>query len=95
MTGGHRRTQLPSADYSGPLARSTLTSMTATSDPTVEDRTLLRAWLGPPRFEPLRGDRIEQVTAFVAPWVYRRFGEVEGSMTPDAFRRFGLPDELP
>jgi RNA polymerase sigma-70 factor (ECF subfamily) len=43
----------------------------------------------------LRGDRIDQVTAFVAPWVYRRFGEVEGSMTPDAFRRFGLPDELP
>jgi RNA polymerase sigma-70 factor (ECF subfamily) len=43
----------------------------------------------------LRGDRIEQVTAFVAPWVYQRFGDVPGSMSPEAFRRFGLPDELP
>ena len=43
----------------------------------------------------LRGSRIVAVTGFVAPWVYRRFGELPGLMTPEAFRRFGLPDELP
>ena len=43
----------------------------------------------------LRGTRIAQVTGFVSPWVFARFGDVEGSMTPEAFRRFGLPDELP
>jgi RNA polymerase sigma-70 factor (ECF subfamily) len=43
----------------------------------------------------LRGDRIDEVTAFVAPWVYERFGDVAGVMTPAMFRRFGMPDELP
>jgi len=43
----------------------------------------------------LRGARIAEVTAFLAPWVFQRFGDVPGHMTPDAFRRFGLPDEVP
>ncbi|HEY0343050.1 MAG TPA: sigma-70 family RNA polymerase sigma factor [Solirubrobacteraceae bacterium] len=43
----------------------------------------------------LRDDRIDEVTAFVAPWVYERFGDVAGVMTPGMFRRFGLADELP
>jgi RNA polymerase sigma-70 factor (ECF subfamily) len=43
----------------------------------------------------LRDDRIDDVTAFLAPWVFQRFGDVPGVMTPDVFRRFGLPDELP
>ncbi len=43
----------------------------------------------------LRGARIAQVTAFLAPWLYERFGELPGHMTPDAFRRFGLPTEVP
>jgi RNA polymerase sigma-70 factor (ECF subfamily) len=43
----------------------------------------------------LRGDRIAEVTAFLAPWVFRRFGDVPGHMTPDAFARFGLPDQVP
>jgi RNA polymerase sigma-70 factor, ECF subfamily len=43
----------------------------------------------------LHGTRIDEVTAFVAPWVYQRFGDVAGVMTPAMFRRFGLPDELP
>jgi RNA polymerase sigma-70 factor (ECF subfamily) len=43
----------------------------------------------------LEGSRIAQVTAFLAPWLYGRFGELPGHMTPDAFRRFGLPDEVP
>jgi RNA polymerase sigma-70 factor (ECF subfamily) len=43
----------------------------------------------------LRGSRIAQVTAFLAPWLYGRFGELPGHMTPDAFRRFGLPDDVP
>jgi len=43
----------------------------------------------------LRGTRIAEVTAFLAPWVFRRFGELPGVMTPDAFGRFGLPPELP
>ncbi len=42
----------------------------------------------------LRGAQIAEVTAFLAPWVFRRFGDVPGHMTPDAFRRFGLPDEV-
>jgi RNA polymerase sigma-70 factor (ECF subfamily) len=43
----------------------------------------------------LRGDRIADVTAFLAPWVFRRFGDVPGHMTPAAFARFGLPDRVP
>jgi RNA polymerase sigma-70 factor, ECF subfamily len=43
----------------------------------------------------LRGDRIAAVTAFLAPWVFRRFGDVPGHMTPDAFARFGLPETFP
>jgi RNA polymerase sigma-70 factor (ECF subfamily) len=43
----------------------------------------------------IRGDKIEEVTAFLSPWVFQRFGDIEGSMTLDAFRRFGLPDEVP
>ena len=42
----------------------------------------------------LRDDRIEQVTGFIAPWVFARFGETEGVMTPDAFARFGLPESV-
>ena len=33
----------------------------------------------------LRGDRIEAVTAFLAPWVFNRFGDIPGNMTPDVF----------
>jgi RNA polymerase sigma-70 factor (ECF subfamily) len=43
----------------------------------------------------LSGTAIHAVTGFVSPWVFQRFGEVPGSMTPEAFRRFGLPDEFP
>jgi hypothetical protein len=43
----------------------------------------------------LRGTRISDVTGFVSPWVSERFGETADLMTPEAFRRFGLPDELP
>jgi RNA polymerase sigma-70 factor (ECF subfamily) len=43
----------------------------------------------------LRGARIDEVTAFLAPWLFRRFGDMAGVMTPAMFRRFGLPDELP
>jgi RNA polymerase sigma-70 factor, ECF subfamily len=39
----------------------------------------------------LRGDKVVDVTAFLAPWVFRRFGEAEGFMTEDMFARFGLP----
>jgi RNA polymerase sigma-70 factor, ECF subfamily len=39
----------------------------------------------------LRGDKVADVTAFLAPWVYRRFGEAEGFMTEEMFARFGLP----
>ena len=38
---------------------------------------------------------IAGVTGFLAPWVFRRFGDLPGVMTADAFRRFGLPDDLP
>ena len=43
----------------------------------------------------LRGSQIAAVTGYVAPLIYRRFGELPGLMTPAAFRRFGLPDTLP
>jgi RNA polymerase sigma-70 factor (ECF subfamily) len=43
----------------------------------------------------LRGTAIEGVTGFVSPWVAQRFGEVGGFMTPEVFRGFDLPDELP
>ena len=42
----------------------------------------------------LRDDRINAVTAFLAPWVFARFGDVDGGMTPEAFARFGLPAAL-
>jgi RNA polymerase sigma-70 factor, ECF subfamily len=41
----------------------------------------------------LRGDKVADVTAFLAPWVYSRFGEAEGFMTEEFFARFGLPAE--
>jgi RNA polymerase sigma-70 factor (ECF subfamily) len=41
----------------------------------------------------LRGDRVVDVTAFLAPWVFSRFGEADGFMTEDMFARFGLPAE--
>jgi RNA polymerase sigma-70 factor (ECF subfamily) len=41
----------------------------------------------------LRGDKVVDVTAFLAPWVFRRFGEAEGFMTEEMFARFGLPAE--
>jgi RNA polymerase sigma-70 factor, ECF subfamily len=43
----------------------------------------------------LRGTEIAEVTGFVAPWVFQRFGEVPGLMTPDFFARFGLPRRVP
>ncbi len=43
----------------------------------------------------LRGSRIRDVTGFVVPWVSERFGEAAGPVTPQTFRRFGLPEELP
>jgi len=43
----------------------------------------------------LSGDKIRSVTAFLAPWLFERFGEEAGVMTPEMYRRFGLPDELP
>ncbi len=42
----------------------------------------------------LRGDRVAGVTAFLAPWLFRRFGDVPGHMTPDAFAGFGLPERF-
>ena len=39
----------------------------------------------------LRGDRVVDVTAFLAPWVFSRFGEADGFMTEEMFARFGLP----
>jgi RNA polymerase sigma-70 factor (ECF subfamily) len=39
----------------------------------------------------LRGDRVADVTAFLAPWVFSRFGEADGFMTEETFARFGLP----
>jgi hypothetical protein len=42
-----------------------------------------------------RGERIGEVTAYLAPWVFQRFGDAPGLMTPEVLARFGLPDELP
>jgi RNA polymerase sigma-70 factor (ECF subfamily) len=42
----------------------------------------------------LRGEQVAAVTAFLAPWVFKRFGDVSGHMTPDAFARFGLAERL-
>ena len=39
----------------------------------------------------LRGDKVVDVTAFLAPWVFSRFGEADGFMTEEMFARFGLP----
>ncbi len=39
----------------------------------------------------LRGDKVMDVTAFLAPWVFSRFGEADGFMTEERFARFGLP----
>jgi hypothetical protein len=41
----------------------------------------------------LRGDKVADVTAFLAPWLFSRFGEAEGFMTEEFFARFGLPPE--
>ena len=41
----------------------------------------------------LRGEKVVDVTAFLAPWVFRRFGEADGFMTEEMFARFGLPAE--
>ena len=41
----------------------------------------------------VRGDKVVDVTAFLAPWVFRRFGEGDGLMTDEMFARFGLPAE--
>ena len=38
-------------------------------------------------------DRIVDVTAFLAPWVFSRFGDADGFMTEEMFARFGLPAE--
>jgi RNA polymerase sigma-70 factor (ECF subfamily) len=44
----------------------------------------------------LRGELVDDVTAFLAPWLFQRFGDgVDGVMTPDVFARFGLAEELP
>ena len=44
----------------------------------------------------LRGELVDDVTAFLAPWLYGRFGEgVAGVMTPAMFARFGLAETLP
>jgi RNA polymerase sigma-70 factor, ECF subfamily len=44
----------------------------------------------------LRGELVDDVTAFLAPWLYERFGAgVEGVMTPAMFARFGLAAQLP
>ena len=39
----------------------------------------------------LRGDKVVDVTAFLAPWVFSRFGDADGFMTEEMFARFGLP----
>jgi RNA polymerase sigma-70 factor, ECF subfamily len=39
----------------------------------------------------LRSDKVVDVTAFLAPWVFTRFGEADGFMTEEMFARFGLP----
>jgi hypothetical protein len=43
----------------------------------------------------LRGERVDDVTAVLAPWLFGRFGAgVDGVMTPAMFARFGLAEEL-
>jgi RNA polymerase sigma-70 factor (ECF subfamily) len=39
--------------------------------------------------------RIAEVTAFLAPWLFQRFGDASGGMSPADFARFGLAPELP
>lgn len=44
----------------------------------------------------LRGEFVHAVTAFLAPWLFGRFGEgVDDVMTPALFARFGLAETLP
>ena len=44
----------------------------------------------------LRGELVDEVTAFLAPWVFQRFGDdVDGVMTPAMYARFGLAERLP
>ncbi|MEA2148722.1 MAG: hypothetical protein QOD69_552, partial [Solirubrobacteraceae bacterium] len=44
----------------------------------------------------LRGELVDDVTAFLAPWLYQRFGDgVDGVMTPAMYARFGLAEQLP
>ena len=44
----------------------------------------------------LQGELVHEVTAFLAPWLYERFGEgVDGVMTPALYATFGLAEELP
>ncbi len=43
----------------------------------------------------LRGELIGDVTAFLAPWLYSRFGALDGVMTPEVFASFGLAETLP
>jgi RNA polymerase sigma-70 factor (ECF subfamily) len=42
----------------------------------------------------LEGDRVKSVVGFLAPWLFSRFGEADGGMSPADFARFGLPDEI-
>jgi len=42
----------------------------------------------------LRGEQIEDVTGFLAPWLVGRFGEAPELMSPEAFASFGLPEAL-
>lgn len=43
----------------------------------------------------LRGELVDDVTAFLAPWVFQRFGDdVAGVMTPAMYARFGLAELL-
>jgi RNA polymerase sigma-70 factor, ECF subfamily len=41
----------------------------------------------------LRDDKVADVTAFLAPWVFSRFGDADGFMTEEMFARFELPAE--
>jgi RNA polymerase sigma-70 factor (ECF subfamily) len=42
----------------------------------------------------LEGTKVRDVTGFLAPWLYARFGDGDGGMTPDVFARFGLANEI-
>jgi RNA polymerase sigma-70 factor (ECF subfamily) len=43
----------------------------------------------------LRGELVDDVTAFLAPWLFQRFGDdVEGVMSPATYARFGLAERL-